>query len=211
MVKRPSGGRKAPDSRPQGKASRAFDIVALAASAGGVQALSRVVGALGEDFPAPVLIVQHVDRRHKSLLAEILQRRTPLRVNEAVEGDRIVRGHIYVAPPDKHMMVGADGTLTLATSELVNFVRPSADLMLESVAAHFKDRAIAVVLTGSGSDGAAGIEAIKQMGGTTIAQDQASSEVFGMPGAAVNTGCVDFVLPLEEIGPALETLLLKQD
>jgi two-component system chemotaxis response regulator CheB len=88
-------------------------------------------------------------------------------------------------------------------------VRPSADLLFESVAASFKDRALAVMLTGTGSDGATGVEAIKKMGGTVIAQDEGTSEFFGMPGAAIQTGVVDFVLPLKDIGPALTKLIVR--
>jgi two-component system, chemotaxis family, protein-glutamate methylesterase/glutaminase len=100
--------------------------------------------------------------------------------------------------------------LSLSQSELVHFVRPSA-FLFESVAASFKDRAVAVVLTGTGSDGSMGVKAIKKMGGTVIVQDEKSSEFFGMPGAAVQTGSVDFVLPLEEIPNALITLVIKGD
>ena len=140
-------------------------------------------------------------------MAEILNRRTRLRVKEAEEGDRIEPHTVYGAPPDYHLLVNPDGTLSLPHSELVHFVRPSADLLFESVAASFKDRAIAVVLTGSGSDGAMGVQAIKKMGGTVIAQDEDSSEFFGMLAAAIKTKTVDFILPLGEIADALGTLM----
>ena len=126
------------------------------------------------------------------------------------EGTQLEPDHVYLAPPDRHMLIKRRGTLTLTDSELVNFVRPSADLLFESVAAAYGDRAIAVVLTGSGHDGALGVTAIKQRGGTVVAQDEASSEFFGMPSAAIKTGAVDFVLPLEEIAPTLTTLVAQQ-
>ena len=184
-----------------------FDVVALAASAGGLSALGTVLSALPDDFPGPIVVVQHLDARHRSLMAEILNRRTRLRVKEAEEGDRLESHTVYVAPPDYHLLVNPGGTLSLSHSELVHFVRPSADLLFESVAASFKDRAIAVVLTGSGSDGAMGVQAIKKMGGTVIAQDEDSSEFFGMPAAAIKTKTVDFILPLAEIADALVTLM----
>lgn len=113
---------------------------------------------------------------------------------------------VYVAPPGLHVLVNPDATLSLSKAELVHFVRPSADLLFESAAASFTDKVIAVVLTGTGEDGASGVRAIKKMGGTVIAQDEKSSAFFGMPGAAIDTGAVDFVLPLDEIAEALVTL-----
>jgi two-component system chemotaxis response regulator CheB len=185
----------------------AFDIIALAASAGGLKALTDVLAALPADFPAPLVVVQHLDPRHRSLMAEILGKRTLIAVQEAREGDRVAPGHVYVAPPNRHLLVNADGSLSLTQTELVHFVRPSADLLFESTAAAYRERAIAVVLSGSGKDGAMGVKAIKKMGGTVIVQDEKSSEFFGMPEAAQQTGAVDFVLPLREIGPALQTLV----
>jgi two-component system chemotaxis response regulator CheB len=182
-----------------------FDIVAMAASAGGLNALTHVLGALPREFPVGILVVQHLDPRHRSLMAEILGRRTPLKVVEAQHGERVRQGVVHVAPPDNHLLVDADGVLTLTHTELVHFVRPSADLLFESTAASFRERAVAVVLSGSGSDGAMGVKAVKKMGGTVIVQE--SSEFSGMPDAALRTGAVDFVLPLAEIAPALFTLV----
>jgi two-component system, chemotaxis family, protein-glutamate methylesterase/glutaminase len=185
----------------------AYDVVAMAASAGGLAALTRVISGLGEGFPVPILVVQHLDPRHRSLMAQMLGRRTPLIVTEASVEDKIGPGHVYVAPPNHHLLLNADGTMSLTQTELVHFVRPSADLLFESMAAGFRERAIAVVLSGTGSDGAMGVQAVKKMGGTTIAQDEDSSEFFGMPKSAADTGAVDFVLPLEEIAPALVSLV----
>jgi two-component system chemotaxis response regulator CheB len=125
----------------------------------------------------------------------------------AEEGDRLSSGWVFVAPPNYHLLVHAGGGLSLSQSELIHFLRPSADNLFESVAATFPDRAIAVVLSGTGSDGARGVRAIKKAGGTVIAQDQDTSEFFGMPSAAIATGCVDIVLPLALIAPALVGLL----
>jgi two-component system chemotaxis response regulator CheB len=184
-----------------------YDIIAFAASAGGLNALSHVLGQLPADFPAPIVIVHHLDPRHRSLIAEILSRRTKLRVQEAREGDHLRAHTVFVAPPDYHLLVNPDGTLSLSHSELVHFLRPSADLLFESVAASFRERAIAVVLSGTGADGAMGLRAIKKMGGTIIAQDEATSEFFGMPSAAIKTKMVDFILPLDQIAEALVTLV----
>jgi two-component system chemotaxis response regulator CheB len=183
-----------------------FEIVAFAASAGGITALGAVIGALPADFPAAIVIVQHLDPRHRSLMAEILDRRSPLSVSEAADGDELSPGTVYVAPPNQHLLVNPDGTLS---AELVHFLRPSADLLFESVAASYGSRAIAVVLTGTGQDGAMGVEAVKKMGGTVIVEDARSAEFDGMPAAAIATGCCDFVLELPEIAPALVSLVVR--
>ena len=189
----------------------AFDVVVLAASAGGLQALIRVLASLPGDFAAATAIVQHLDPRHRSLIADILGRRTALKVKEAEEGDHLSPGVVFTAPPNRHLLVNPDGSVSLSQSELVHFVRPSADLLFESVAASHKDRAIAVVLSGTGADGSMGLRAIKKMGGTIIVQDQKTSEFFGMPGAAIETGTVDFVLPIEEISAALVSLVMGRE
>ena len=189
----------------------AFDVVALAASAGGLQALIRVLNGLPRDFGAATVIVQHLDPRHRSLIADIFGRRTALKVKEAEEGDQLSPGTVFTAPPNRHLLVNPDGSLSLSQSELVHFVRPSADLLFESVAASYKDRVIAVVLSGTGADGSMGVRAIKKMGGTIIAQDEKTSDFFGMPGAAIETGTVDFVLPIEEIPPALVSLVMGRE
>jgi len=182
-------------------------VVALASSAGGIAAIGHILESLPAGFPAAIVIVQHLDPRHRSLMAEILRRRTNLEVVQAAEGDHIRPGSVHIAPPDRHLLVNRDGSLSLTQSELVHFVRPSADLLFESVAASYGERVIAVVLTGTGSDGSLGVGAIKKMGGTVIAQDEASSEFFSMPSAAIRTGMVDFVLPLDQVAAALLTLL----
>jgi two-component system chemotaxis response regulator CheB len=187
----------------------AYGIVALAASAGGLNALREVLSGLPTEFPIPVVAVQHLDPRHRSLIAGILGRHSALPVRQAADGDGLQSGAVYIAPPDRHLLVNSDGTLSLTQTELVHFLRPSADLLFESVAASFKDRAIAVVLTGTGADGSMGVRAIKKMGGTVIAQDEGSSEFFGMPSAAIKSGHVDFVLPLKEISRALVTLVME--
>lgn len=185
----------------------AFDIVALAASAGGLKALSAVLSELPADFPASIVVVQHLDPDHRSLMAEILSRRTSLAVKQAEEGDAIAPARVFVAPPDQHLLVNGDGTLSLSHSDLVHFVRPSADLLFESVAASHKEQALAVVLTGTGSDSDMGVQAIKRMGGVVIAQDPKTAEFRGMPDAAIGTGCVDFVKPLEEIPATIIALV----
>ncbi len=199
-----------PQLDPRNQGGRvAFAIVAIAASAGGLNAISEVLSGLPAALPVAIVIVQHLDPRHRSLMADILSRRTPLTVKQAEEGDTLQVGTVYIAPPDRHLLVNPDGSLSLTQSELVHFVRPSADLLFESVAASYRAAAIAVVLSGTGSDGGMGVEAIKKMGGTVIAQNQATADFFGMPQTAIKTGAVDFILPLAEIAPALMTLIAE--
>ena len=184
-----------------------FAIVAIAASAGGITALSHVLGGLPNGFPVPVVIVQHLDPRHKTVIAEVLGRRTKMPVRLAQEGDRAEAGTIYIAPPNHHLLVGADGVLTLTSTELVHFVRPSADLLFESVAGSYGARAIACVLTGTGSDGAMGTSAVKSRGGTVIAEDPELAEFKSMPEAAIAACAVDFILPLDEIAQVIRGLV----
>jgi two-component system chemotaxis response regulator CheB len=167
-----------------------------------------VLAGIPGAFPASVVVVQHLDPRHRSLMPEILARRTALAVAPAADGLEVEPGHVYLAPPDRHLLINRDGTISLTQTELVNFVRPSADLLFESVAASYGERAIAVVLTGAGKDGSMGVTAIKKRGGTVIAQDEATSEFFGMPSAAIGTGAVDFVLSLADISKALVALVM---
>jgi len=184
-----------------------FEIVAIASSAGGLHALTEVLRGLPESFDAAIVCVQHLDPRHRSLMPEILSRRSRLPVTLAAQGVEVQGGRVYLAPPDHHLLINRDSTISLTQTELVNFVRPSADLLFESVAAAYGERAIAVVLSGAGKDGSMGVTAIKKRGGTVIVQDEASSEFFGMPSAAIRTGTVDFVLALNEIASALVTLV----
>jgi two-component system chemotaxis response regulator CheB len=182
------------------------DVIAIAASAGGLHALRGLVASLPASLSVPVLVVQHLDPRRPSHIADILGRATTLRVKEAQAGERALAGTIYIAPPDLHLLVAADHTLSLSHTPRVRFVRPSADCLFESVAAAYGARAIAVVLTGTGSDGVKGAQAIKHAGGAVVAQDEATAEFFGMPGAVIASGCVDVTLPLSQIAPALVAL-----
>ncbi|GAB0102442.1 hypothetical protein JMUB6875_14100 [Nocardia sp. JMUB6875] len=184
-----------------------YGVVAIASSAGGITALSHLLAHLPSRFPVPVLIVQHLDRRHETIIAHVLGRRSALPVQLAAADTRVVPGTVYIAPPNYHLLVGPDGVLALSSSELVHFVRPSADLLFESVAGAYGPRAIACVLTGSGSDGSMGVTAIKSRGGTVIVQDPEEAEFSGMPEAAVKTGAVDFILPLADIAEVVSGLV----
>ncbi|HEX9713535.1 MAG TPA: chemotaxis protein CheB [Actinomycetota bacterium] len=185
-----------------------YDVVAIVSSAGGLEALSTVLSGLPDNFPAAITIVQHLDPRHRSLMSDILSRRSGMPSKQAQEGDKLQPGTIFLAPPDYHLLVNSDGTMSLSHTALVHFVRPSGDLLFESVAASYRDRVIAVVLTGTGSDGEMGVRAVNAMGGTVIVQDPGTAAFAGMPQAAIRTGAVDFVLELQEIAPAIARLVI---
>src|SRR5262245_3630264 len=193
-------------SVPAGRAVKPRHAVALASSAGGLNALTQVLSALPKQFAAPLLVVQHLDPRHRSWLVEILSKHVSLEVCQARGGELSAAGTVYVAPPDRHLLVRGDGTLDLSGEPPVQYVRPSANLLFASLAEAWGGGAIAVVLSGTGRDGAEGVRAVKARGGTVIVQDEASSEFFGMPREALRTGLVDRVLPLDAIAPALVEL-----
>jgi two-component system, chemotaxis family, protein-glutamate methylesterase/glutaminase len=186
-----------------------FEIAALAASAGGFAAFSEILSGLPADFPAPVLLLQHLSIRYRSLLPELLARVTSLEVVQAQDRDELLPGRVYVAPPGLHLLVRPDRTLALSDSEPVWFTRPAADRLFKSLPASFGSRAVGVILTGRGCDGAQGIQAIHRAGGTTIAQSPKSCTAAGMPSAAIETGCVDMVLSLQRIGPMLQVLFSR--
>jgi two-component system, chemotaxis family, protein-glutamate methylesterase/glutaminase len=182
-------------------------VVGIAASAGGFNALKTVLLELPADLLAAVLIVQHIAPQYPSHLAELLTPFSTLHIKQAVERDTLSKGTIYIAPPDKHLVVNVDKLLHLTRAEKVLYVRPSANVLFNSIAETFGDHAIGIVLTGMGSDGANGVKAIKSMGGKVIVQDQATSAFFSMPNAAISTGSVDEILPLNDITAALVRLL----
>jgi len=179
------------------------ETVAFVASAGGVQALGEVLAALPQDLGAALIVVLHLLPEHQSHLAAILGRQTTLRVKEAEDGDLLETGCVHVAPPDAHLFVEPDGRLALRAEPPLRHLRPSGDLLLSSLAANYNGHCLAVVLTGLGTDGAAGAGAVKKAGGKVLVQDEATSEYFGMPQAAIDAGVVDQVLPLGEIAPAV--------
>ena len=184
-------------------------VIAMAASVGGLNALSVILSALPADFKAAITIVMHVSPDHKSLLAEILKSRTLLQVKQAEVGDVLCDAGVFVAPPNHHLTVTKGGILPLSSSsaEKVHYARPSAEPLFASVAQLYKKNAIAVVLTGGDGDGSTGVQIIKDEGGMVIAQDRSTSQDFSMPETAIGTGDVDFILPLDKIAAKLIELV----
>jgi two-component system chemotaxis response regulator CheB len=194
-----------PSSSPSGFA--AFDAVAIAASLGGPEALSRIVASLPPNFPAALLVVQHRSSPDLWLDRKLAAVSTlPLRVPG--NGEPVRPGSVYLAPPDYHMLVQPDRRLILTHDPKVKFCRPSAEPLFTTVGSVYRDRALGVVLTGCNTDGSLGAQSIKWMGGRVLAQDPETCRARGMPQAAINTGAVDFVLPLEKIVAALIALVM---
>ena len=188
------------------RSARRRDLVVIAGSAGSVQALLEIVAALPPDFETPVAIVLHRTPTPPRVLDGLLARRSKLRVVEAVAGDAITPRTVFVAPPHFHLSVRPDRTFAVEDGRRIDHLRSSANPLFESAAEIFGAGVVGVVLSGSGSNGARGVAAIKKHGGTVLVQNQATCAYFEMPSAAIQTGAVDFVLPVDEIASALVVL-----
>ncbi|HYK24814.1 MAG TPA: chemotaxis protein CheB [Steroidobacteraceae bacterium] len=183
-----------------------FDLVAIAASAGGVTALRKILARVAVPFSTPIVIVQHLPPFVPSQLSDVLGWRTRLSTKFACHGERLRAGTVYVAPPNRHLVLGNHSRLELDDSPRWNHVRPAADHLLISAAERLGGRVLCVVLTGNGFDGAAGAAAVKECGGVVIVQDPETAEADAMPRAALAATEADLVLPLEAIPSALNSL-----
>ncbi|MFI5932626.1 chemotaxis response regulator protein-glutamate methylesterase [Actinoplanes sp. NPDC051494] len=182
------------------------DILAIGSSTGGPDALTKVLQSLPTDLPVPVVVTQHMPPVFTRMFAERLDRSTPLHVVEAGDGMELAPGTVYIAPGDKHLVLHRRGTATLTQlsgAPPENSCRPAVDVMFRSVSALFGASVLATVLTGMGYDGRSGAKVLRDAGAEVLAQDEASSVVWGMPGAVVGAGLADEVLPLDRIAAAL--------
>lgn len=198
----------APGTRPPSHGPLArVDIVVIGVSTGGPDAVTTVISALPKDFPVPIVLVQHMPPVFTALFAKRLDSKSPLTVSEARAGDRPTPGTVLIAPGDFHLRLRADrlgviATLDQGTPE--NYCRPAVDVLFRSAPETFGAGVLAVVLTGMGSDGARGAACIVEAGGSVIVQDQATSVVWGMPGAVVAAGLAAEVLPLRAVAKAIQ-------
>jgi two-component system chemotaxis response regulator CheB len=193
---------------------QAAGVVAIGASTGGPNALQFLLSQLPAEFPAAIVITQHMPAGFTATFARRLGECTRLEVKEAEPGDLLSAGRVLIAPGDRHMRVRRlplGGVVLLSDDAPVSGHRPSVDVLFRSVAESFPSSCIAVLMTGMGEDGAEGLGAIRAAGGITIAQDEASSVVFGMPRAAIARGHAQRVLSLEQIAPALQAHWQGQD
>jgi two-component system chemotaxis response regulator CheB len=179
-------------------------IVIIAASTGGPAAVMRVVAGLPKGLPAAVLLVLHMPGAFTQPFTTQLAEVSQLRVKEAEQNETMQPGTIYLCPGSHHVRLSFTGKLNLDPGDRIDGYRPCADVAVESVAAHTRSATVAVVLTGMGNDAAKGVKFAKAAGGYVIAQDEATSVIFGMPAEAIKTGAVDEVLPLDEISGAIE-------
>lgn len=184
----------------------AFPLIVIGASTGGPRAVSQVLAGLPRGLGAAVLVVQHIAAGFSAGLAEWLAHTSPLPVRLPHEGYALRPGEVLVAPDQADLLIAADGTVHLSANPLL-LQRPSIDISMQAAAAMFGPRAIGVLLTGMGRDGAYGLLAIKRAGGHTIAQDETTSTIFGMPRAAIHLGAACEVLPATEIGTRLAALV----
>jgi two-component system chemotaxis response regulator CheB len=202
VVQHPRGRRRRSSSR-LAALRPGYPLVAIAASLGGPRALEELLDALPEEFAAPIVVCQHMTPGFTEGFAHWLQAETGRRVQEARDGQHLVKGEVFIAPSSVHLVVQPGGVLRLDDGAAVGGFRPSCDVLLRSAAAAFGRRTIGVVLTGMGRDGARGLLEVRGRGGHTIAQDEASCAVFGMPREAIALGAAEAVLPLSEIAAQL--------
>lgn len=179
------------------------DLVIIGTSTGGPAALQTIFKNIPEGFSKPIVIVQHMPGTFTKAFAERLNKLSPLTVTEAAQGDKLEAGHVYVAPGGMQLMIDKrnGGSIHIHESDDRISYRPSIDIALASAAKHFGRKALAVILTGMGSDGKEGAQLLKQAGGTIWAQDEASCVIYGMPMAIVKAGLATKILPLGDIGP----------
>jgi len=195
------------DGRVDADVNERFPVVALVSSRGGMDALSQVLTPLPRNLPAAVIALQHTSPAAPGLLATILAQRTALPVRFADDRDPLVPGQVLVIPPAAHMLVGTDATVRLIKTGPLPPARPSADLLLATLAVALGPRVVAVVLTGGGTDASLGTQAIHAYGGRVMVQDEPSSERYGMPDASVHADPTGRPVPLDQIAGALLGLL----
>jgi two-component system chemotaxis response regulator CheB len=187
-----------------------YRAIVIGTSAGGIEASIQILGRLPAHCALPVILVQHLHKEQDRSLVRFYDERVPLKVEEAEEKEQIQAGHIYVAPPDYHLLIERDKTFSLSMDEKVNYSRPSIDVLFESAADAYGAALIGVLMTGANHDGALGLQRIKEYGGLTLVEDPATAKFSEMPRSALACTEVDHVLPLNELGNLLFSLVDTQ-
>jgi len=176
-----------------------YDAIVIGASSGGMNAMKVMFPLLPKDFNTPIIMVQHISPRSEGHWIALLNEISNLEIKEADEKELISKGIIYIAPPNYHLLIEKDKTLSLTIDERVNYARPSIDVLFESAAEAYQNKLIGVVLTGSNNDGANGLKRIKESGGLTIVQQPKTAESPFMPASAIDIAAPDYILDLEDI------------
>lgn len=176
-----------------------YEAVVIGVSSGGMQAMKVLFPQLPKDFPVPIIVVQHIGAHSDSVWISILNKECKLTIKEADEKEAIKKGHIYIAPPNYHLLVEKDKTFSLSTEGRVNYARPAIDVLFETAAEAYNDTLIGVILTGSNHDGTLGMKRIKQCGGMTIAENPATAFSSYMPECAIKTMQPKHIVQLENI------------
>ena len=184
-----------------------YQAVVIGASTGGFEAIQEILIALPKNFAVPILIVQHISPHSDDFMARHLNDICKLTVKEADEKEKVRSGYVYIAPPNYHLLIEKEQTLSLTVEKRVNYSRPSIDVLFDSAADAYGKELIGVILTGANSDGSRGLKCIKEHGGTAIVQDPLSAEASAMPKAAIGITNVDFILALDKIGDKLIELI----
>lgn len=183
-------------------------VIVIGASSGGMEAIRQILSGLPDKFEVPILIVLHIGSNNIYHYLSMLGSNTGFRVKEAGEKEAIEAFTVYFAPPNYHLQVEANFTFSLSTDAKVNYSRPSIDVLFETAAWAYKEKLIGVLLTGSNSDGASGLKAIKEYGGTTIVENPVSAYTKAMPLAAIDASTPDYVLDLKDIAQKIMELCI---
>lgn len=183
-----------------------YKVIVIGSSAGGMEALRKILSVLPENFNLPIIIVQHISPSSDNYITKYLDKLCKLEVKEADEKENIQVGKVYFAPPNFHLLVERDKTLSLSTDSRVNFARPSIDILFETAAWAYGSSLIGIILTGANFDGSSGLKIIKDFGGLTIVQDPKTAHSATMPEYAIASTKVDHILPIDKIGEFLSGL-----
>ena len=175
------------------------EAIVMGVSAGGMEALRKIIPELPVNFPFPIAIVQHLQPDSDDFLVIDLNNRSQVTVKQANEKEKLKPGYVYFAPPNYHLLIEIDRTFSLSVSPLVNYTRPSIDALFETAAEIYKEKLLCIILTGANPDGSQGAKKVKELGGMVIIQDPKTAPVDVMPRAAIEATKVDFVLSLEKI------------
>jgi len=182
------------------------EAIVIGTSAGGLHALTVILQAFPKDFSLPVIIVQHRSKDERELLEKILGHKCKIKIRQVEEKEKIHNGIVYFAPPNYHILIESNFTFSLSNDPLVNYSRPSIDVLFQTAANAFRNNLTGIILTGANRDGSEGIKKIKENGGTTIVQNPETAEFNTMPAEAIATGCADYIFNLDEI---TEYILMK--